>query len=203
MKSIAFSSLLLNEFIIKKWTQQCHSWWKIIPSRPLRHIRPTTREGNPYHHSCYARNVPYNPAWPLDHPGLKSHTIPGSTKFFTKKKILGWFFLKIDYHHYTVLGLTKSSPMSISSHFFEESNFHPCCSNSKPLGNGKFKFVKNFWCDFFLSSSHSITLCSTLHSEYGKSHLFIVFEEILLICIIYKVSQSIPISLRQAVMRKL
>ena len=37
-----------------------HSWLKIIPSRPLRHIRDTTRQGNPYHHSCYARNVPYS-----------------------------------------------------------------------------------------------------------------------------------------------
>ena len=36
-----------------------HSWLKIIPSRPLRHISDTTRQGNPYHHSCYARNVPY------------------------------------------------------------------------------------------------------------------------------------------------
>ena len=38
----------------------CHSWLKIIPSRPLRHFRDTTRQGNPYHHSCYARNVPYS-----------------------------------------------------------------------------------------------------------------------------------------------
>ena len=36
-----------------------HSWLKIIPSRPLRHITDITRQGNPYHHSCYARNVPY------------------------------------------------------------------------------------------------------------------------------------------------
>ena len=34
-------------------------WLKIIPSRPLSHNRDTTRQGNPYHHSCYARNVPY------------------------------------------------------------------------------------------------------------------------------------------------
>ena len=37
----------------------CHLWLKIIPSRLLRHFRATTREGNLYHHSCYARNVPY------------------------------------------------------------------------------------------------------------------------------------------------
>ena len=36
-----------------------HSWLKIIPSRPLRHITDITRQGIPYHHSCYARNVPY------------------------------------------------------------------------------------------------------------------------------------------------
>ena len=36
-----------------------HSWLKIIPSRLLRHFRATTREGNLYHHLCYARNVPF------------------------------------------------------------------------------------------------------------------------------------------------
>ena len=36
-----------------------HLWLKIIPSRFLRHFRATTRVGNPYHHSCYARNVPF------------------------------------------------------------------------------------------------------------------------------------------------
>jgi hypothetical protein len=25
----------------------------------VRHFRATTRVGNPYHHSCYARNVPF------------------------------------------------------------------------------------------------------------------------------------------------
>ena len=36
-----------------------HLWLRIIPSCPLRHIIDTTRQGNPYHHLCYARNVPF------------------------------------------------------------------------------------------------------------------------------------------------
>ena len=33
--------------------------WNNFEPRVARHNRDTTREGNPYHHSCYARNVPY------------------------------------------------------------------------------------------------------------------------------------------------
>ena len=73
-----------------------HSWLKIIPSRPLRQIRDTTRQGNPYHHSCYARNVPYNPAWSRDHPGLKFHTMSGGpikVQKISKKNFFDFFFL--------------------------------------------------------------------------------------------------------------
>ena len=48
-----------------------HSWLKIIPSRPLRQIRDTTRQGNPYHHSCYARNVPFPNGLLLEQQGWK------------------------------------------------------------------------------------------------------------------------------------
>ena len=53
---------------------------------------------------------PYNPAWSRDHPGLKSHTIPGGTKKIPKIFFFGdfyLFFFEIDWNHYTVVGLTQ------------------------------------------------------------------------------------------------
>ena len=50
--SIAVSnfSSLVDTMTFGTWFVRFSLWLKIIPSRLLRHIRPTTREGNPYHH---------------------------------------------------------------------------------------------------------------------------------------------------------
>ena len=91
-----------GKFFNHSWLH--HSWLKIIPSRLLRHFRATTRVGNPYHHLCYAKNVPYNPAWSRDHPLLKSRTIPGGKRKFPK---IFCNFFKINHHHYTVVSLAQ------------------------------------------------------------------------------------------------
>ena len=96
--------------------------------------------------SPYIEN-PYNPAWSRDHPGLKFHTMSGDAKKNPKKFFFSkfffqffFFFFRFFFIDFCLMHSGHYDPnlvlWSFFSHLdFEETNFHPCCSNSKPLGN--------------------------------------------------------------------
>ena len=61
-----------------------------------------------------------------------------------KKNFFRWFFF-LNFFYYFLINSGHYNPnlvrwslfITFSSHLdFEETNFHPCCSNSNPLGNG-------------------------------------------------------------------